>query len=107
MHAEPWPSETTCPRWCNGAHDHADDRTPAHRSDPWCVPTVERRTLPGGAAFERVASTDLTIGIEQRWGDTWVWISPEDSVRRSLVLTRESAQRLHRALTTIFEDLLP
>lgn len=107
MHAEPSPSEATCPKWCNGIHDHVDGRVASHRSDASFVPTVERRPGPDGATFDRVAAGDLTVGVEQRWGDTWVWISPEDSVRRSLVLTVESAHRLHRTLTKIFEDLVP
>lgn len=107
MHAEPSPSEATCPKWCNGIHDHMDERVASHRSDASFVPAVERRPGSDSVTFDRVAAGDLTVGLEQRWGDTWVWISPEDSVRRSLVLTLESAHRLHRTLAKIFEDLVP
>ncbi|WP_396644567.1 hypothetical protein [Microbacterium sp.] len=105
MHGEQWPADTGCPRWCNGEHEQSEPCDTSHRSDPWLVPAVERRAGPDGRDFDRVASTDLTVGIESRWGDTWVWITPEDSVRRSIILSKESAQRLHRMLTTIFGDV--
>ena len=106
MHGEQWPTDTACPPWCNGVHDHLESRSASHRSDPRAVPAVERRHGSDEVAFDRVASGDLTVGIESRWGDTWVWISPEDNVRRGLVLSQESAHRLARMLSTVLEELV-
>ena len=99
-------SASACPRWCNGVHDHPAHESAAHRSDPWPVAVIERRAGTG-ASFDRVAATDLAVGVEVRWGDTWIWITPDDDVRRGLVLSRESAQRLARTLTLVFGEAAP
>ncbi|MFS0793545.1 hypothetical protein [Microbacterium sp. 1P10AE] len=68
---------------------------------------IERRAGAGAAPFDRVAATDLAVGVEVRWGDTWIWITPEDDVRRGLVLSKESAHRLVRTLTRVFGEAAP
>ena len=60
MHAEPSPSEATCPKWCNGIHDHMDERVASPRSDASFVPAVERRPGSDSVTFDRVAAGDLT-----------------------------------------------
>lgn len=107
MDADPRPSDAACPRWCNGVHDLPEGEPVSHRSDPWPVAVIERRRGGGGAPFDRIAATDLAVGVEVRWGDTWIWITPEDDVRRGLVLTKESAQRLVRTLTRVFDEAAP
>ena len=107
MPADQRPTETECPPWCATVHDDTETAHVSHRSDPWPVAVVERRTGRNGEPFDRVAATELAVGAESRWGDTWIWITPEDDVRRGLVLTRECAQRLVRALVTVFEEATP
>ncbi len=106
MHVDQWPTDAACPPWCNGSHDHLEAYGASHRSDPRSVPAIERRHGTDGLAFDHVAAGDLTVGVESRWGDTWVWISPEDNVRRGLVLSKESAHRLARMLVALFEERL-
>jgi hypothetical protein len=107
MDADPRPSDGACPRWCNGIHDHPEHESASHRGDPWQVPVIERRAGMGADPFDRIAATDLAVGVEARWGDTWVWITPEDDVRHGLVLSMESAQRLVRTLTRVFGEAAP
>jgi len=104
MHADHQPGGTGCPAWCTGFHDPTETEDGSHRSTPWPVAVIERRA-GGEGPYDRIAATELAVGVEVRWGETWVWITPEDDVRRGLVLTRESAQRLIRALDGIFDEV--
>ncbi|MDQ1131156.1 hypothetical protein [Microbacterium sp. SORGH_AS_0888] len=93
---------SACPPWCNGRDEVTERMQLVHRSDPIPVPAVERVADDDGG-FGSAATVDLIVGLERVDSETWVWIGPEEDVRRSLVLTEESARRLCHALIALLD----
>lgn len=101
------PTETTgCPSWCAG-HDDPEEPTPLrwHRSEGIVVPVVERRQMRlGGDELAPLFAEDYVVAIEQDQRATYVYIGPVDDGRRFLIVTRESAERLHTAIGRAIAD---
>lgn len=102
--AEPPRSAHLCPPWCNGEHEISDDLRVSHRNDGIVVPGVERVVNDRGGV-DAPTVVQISIGLEQTGGETWVWIGPEESVRRSTILSLESAKRLVRQLQGLLDNL--
>lgn len=94
-----------CPLWCNGVHEISSDLSVSHRSDVVPVPAVEKRLL-GNGDTDIICTVDLALGLEEKEGETWVWISPEDDITRGLVLSAESGVRLARSLKKLLDGHL-
>ncbi|MCL2542283.1 MAG: hypothetical protein FWE71_07485 [Nocardioidaceae bacterium] len=89
-----------CPSWCVRDHresDHPEDRY--HHGEASLVPVVlaRDRFVPASASLE---ATDLVVCRGRHVGDAveWVVIEPAESPQPRLVLTRESAGSVARAL---------
>ena len=83
-----------CPAWCEG---HVEDE--AHYSTPATIPAVTRTSDGVPRAVE------LAVVAEASGGETWVWLSPDGESSGSLVLSAESARRMHAALGDLIRQL--
>lgn len=101
-----FPVQHACPLWCNGVHEVADDLSVSHRSELVPVPAIVRYPNANSMNVQAVA-VSLALGLEQRSGETWVWVSPEDDVARGIVMSAETGRRLARQLTTLLRECEP
>ena len=93
----------SCPPWCNRVHEVADDFSVSHRSEVVAVPAIVR--YPDASSMNvQLVAVNLALGLEQRSGETWVWISPEDDVARGIVMSAESGRRLSRQLISLLGE---
>jgi len=99
--ALPFPS--SCPAWCAGEHEASSVADIAHRSEGITVPGVERSLHPNGD-IHAIGVTEITIGLEQTRGETWVWFGSDQFARQSTVLSIETTKRVMRAVTALLGD---
>ena len=81
-----------CPPWCVSEHredDHPDDRF--HDSAPALVPSV---LGPDGVAADLLVVTSRRCDT----ANDWVFVGHPERAAEGLVLSRESARRLARAI---------
>jgi len=99
------PFLSSCPPWCTGEHEASIEADVAHRSEGITVPGVERSLHPRGD-IHAIGVTEITIGLEQTRGETWVWFGSDQFSRQSTVLSIETTKRLVRAVTALLGDAL-
>lgn len=97
------PLPSPCPAWCAGEHEASIDANVSHRSEGITVPGVERSLHPDGD-IHAIGVTEITIGLEQTRGETWVWFGSDQFARQSTVLSIETTKRLMRAVTALLDD---
>ena len=93
-----------CPSWCAGEHEDHAAADVSHRSEGITVPGVERSLHPNGD-IHAYDVKEITIGLEQTRGETWVWFGSDQFARQSTVLSIETTKRLMRAVTALLADL--
>ncbi|BAJ76106.1 imidazoleglycerol-phosphate synthase [Microbacterium testaceum StLB037] len=96
------PLPSSCPAWCVGDHDPSTGADVAHRSEGLTIPGVERSLHPHGD-IHAIGVTEITIGLEQSRGETWVWFGSDQFSRQSTVLSIETTKRLVRAVTALLD----
>jgi hypothetical protein len=90
-----------CPEWCAVDHredDHPDDRS--HRTDASAVPVIARsRRFENDALVFELEAMEFEVGASRRDGeaDTWIYVGAGGG--QQLEVSRESAERLIRAIT--------
>ena len=97
-------SSSPCPSWCVGEHEDFGSVDISHRSAGVTIPGVERSLHPNGD-IHAISVTEITIGLEQARGETWVWFGSDQFARQSTVLSIETTKRLIRAVTTMLEEV--
>lgn len=98
------PLSSPCPTWCAGVHEPSIEANVSHRSVGITVPGVERSLAPDGD-IHAIGVTEITIGLEQTRGETWVWFGSDHFARQSTVLSIETTKRLMRAVTALLDDV--